>query len=61
LAFFVCAKHDRVFWWIQVEPHNVHELGLEIWIGAQLEGFDSVPPVPTMLRQTKLKSRHSLG
>jgi len=34
LGLLVQTEHQRVFWWVQIEPHNVFQLLLELWIVA---------------------------
>src|SRR3974377_637842 len=41
-ALFVAAKHERVGGRIEIEPDNVPEFGLKIWIVRELKDLDDV-------------------
>jgi hypothetical protein len=42
LAFLINRKHDRLLWWVEIQPDNVFQLFDELRIAADFKGFHPV-------------------
>src|SRR5207244_11713369 len=49
LRLFVHAQHQRALRRVQIEPDDIGQLGVELRVAAELEGFDPVRLEPILL------------
>src|SRR3990170_1767219 len=42
LALLVHAQHQRLVWWVEVEPHHVSQFADEVGVPTQLEGLGAM-------------------
>jgi hypothetical protein len=49
LRLLIDRQHDGVLWGIQMQAHHIADLGLQLWVGGELESLrpprlDAEPP-----------------
>ena len=68
LALLVHAQHQRLVWWVEVEPHHVSQFADEVGVPTQLEGLGAMrlqavgaPDAPHGGLAHALRARHAPG